>query len=116
MVASAGAGPPPIPFKELCVDKLVDAIQYCLEDDVQSSVQKIAAQVRTEKGVTNAVDSFHRHLPKTNMSCDLLPRNTARWLYQVRLNKAQRRTIKLSDAAVQVLLQQKMIKLSGLDP
>lgn len=62
-VADLGAGPSPIPYKELSAERLADAIQVAVSDQAMR-VRAIALgqKIREEDGVTNAVEAFHRHL------------------------------------------------------
>uniref|UniRef100_A0A0D2Y1L5 Uncharacterized protein n=1 Tax=Fusarium oxysporum (strain Fo5176) TaxID=660025 RepID=A0A0D2Y1L5_FUSOF len=79
VVASNGAGPPPIAYKSISVDKLSSAIKFCLSPEAQTAANRIASQMRQERGVETAVNSFHRHLPVANLTCELIPQNAAKW-------------------------------------
>jgi hypothetical protein len=67
MIHRAGAGPSPIPQKELSVEKLSDAFKYAVSEDASKAAQKMGEQIRSEKGEEKGVSSFHRHLPLMNM-------------------------------------------------
>ena len=75
MVASTG-GPRPIEHRLLNVDTLADAIEFCFSLDIARSTESIASRVKAEDGVKTAV-SFHRNLPTTGMSCDLVTQQSA---------------------------------------
>ncbi|KAG8675942.1 hypothetical protein FPOAC1_001937 [Fusarium poae] len=109
VVASNGAGPHPIAYRSLSVDNLSEAIRFCLSPEAQKSAEIIASQMRQEKGVEQAVNSFHRHLPLGDMSCNLLEQRVARWRYSKTKN-ANRSPIRVSDEALQILLQSKKAK------
>ncbi|KAJ5161084.1 hypothetical protein N7492_006476 [Penicillium capsulatum] len=79
MVSATGAGPEPIPYKALNSRKLAAAIRYCLSSQAKSSAQAVADQMQRECGVQEAVQSFHAHLPRHRMQCDLLPNEPAVW-------------------------------------
>jgi hypothetical protein len=105
MVAAAGAGPEPIPYNSLTAEKLADAIAYCLTPHAAIVAQSIADKINRETGVTAAVDSFHAHLPRQQMACDLLQGETAVWKIKRRV-----RAIKLSTAAVLALKSQNYLQ------
>ena len=67
MIHRAGAGPSPIPQKELSVEKLAEAFKYAVSEDASKAAQKMGEQIRSEKGEEKGVSSFHRHLPLMNM-------------------------------------------------
>ncbi|KZL81249.1 hypothetical protein CI238_11671 [Colletotrichum incanum] len=115
VVAAKGAGPNPIPHTTLTVDNLTSAIKFCLKSEVLESSQAIASQMRQERGVDKAVESFHKHLPVDALTCDLIPGNIARWQCQPNKHRA-RQTIKLSDAAMATLMAEKEIKKLEVNP
>jgi len=108
MAADAGAGPRPIPYKEIDTQKLIEGIGYCLTSDAYEAAQGIAAKMAAEDGVAAAVRSFHAHLPK-DMSCGLLPDQPAAWKYKKGFKR-----FKLSTVAAQILLEQKEIRKQDL--
>ncbi|KAL6355846.1 hypothetical protein LRP88_09429 [Fusarium phalaenopsidis] len=98
MVAAAGAGLEPIPQKSLTVDNLVDAIRFCLTQEAADSAAKIAGKMRSEMGVKAAVASFHNHLPRDELECDIIKGQPAVWT----CSKKNRR-LKLSKPAGEIL-------------
>ena len=98
MIASAKAGPLPIPSKELDSKNLAEAIIFCLKLETSNAASDIARQMRDENGVERAVASFHRQLPYDRMSCELAPQQPATWLYT-----ECKRPIRLSNLAVENL-------------
>lgn len=109
MVAAAGAGPTPIPHKELTVDKLAEGIQYCLSEQARMSAVAIAAKMQSEAGVKAAVASFHRNLPLECLQCDLDPGLPAVWSL-----RQKRRKFKLSKIAAEVLIADGSIDAKSL--
>jgi sterol 3beta-glucosyltransferase len=107
-----GAGPRPIPHRTLNSQNLAAAIEYCLTPQAQQAAQGIAAQMHRESGVATAVDSFHRQLVPTYVACDVLPRYTAQWVYNSKKSGAH---VRLSDAALKILIQQKRLKFSDVE-
>ena len=79
MCARAGAGPNPIPFKELTVDNLVDGIKFALGDDAKRAAEELSLKISKEDGVRNAVDGFYRLLPLKKMRCCVFPDKVAIW-------------------------------------
>ncbi|GAB1193658.1 hypothetical protein APSETT444_002879 [Aspergillus pseudonomiae] len=105
MIAAVGAGPEPIPHKNLTARKLADAITYCLTPQAVAVAREIAHRMRQECGVRAAVESFHAHLPRRKMQCDLIPSEPAVWYF-----KTGRRTVKLSKIAAWTLKHQGRIQ------
>lgn len=71
MVAKAGAGPQPIPYKELTAEKLADAIRFALDPIVSSKAAALAAKIGSEHGSENGALSFEKHLHVDNLRCSL---------------------------------------------
>lgn len=103
IVARAGAGPKPVPYKELTTEKLTDAILYALESLTLQRADEIAQNMKSENGVRIAVDSFHRHLDLQALRCWICPARTAVWA--IRHTK-----IRLSTFAVTVLVEAGLLK------
>lgn len=110
MVASAGAGPQPIPYRSLTVENLSRAIVQCLEPETRSAAQVLAAKMKKEDGVRTAVASFHRHLPR-DIQCQVLPDQAAAWTY-----KSNRTNIRLSKRTAGALIRASILKPSVLTP
>lgn len=110
MVAAAGAGPRPINHQALNDDNLAEAIQFCLSSEALKAASEIAQKMKTENGIMEAVDSFHRNLPISDLSCDLTPRQPAVWLF-----KKGKEQIKLSDKAAFILAKHKKIDMGDLE-
>ena len=79
MCARAGAGPNPIPFKELSVEKLVEGIKFALGDSAKRAAEELSLKISREDGVMKAVDGFHRLLPLKRMRCCVFPEKVAIW-------------------------------------
>ncbi|KAJ7684426.1 glycosyltransferase family 1 protein [Mycena polygramma] len=108
MIHKAGAGPEPIPHKQLNIDKLRDALRFAVSPAVKNAAKRMAEQINSEDGVRRGVDSFYRHLPLLNMRCDLDPSRLAVWW-------STEYCLKLSGFAAQVLIDAKLLNLSSLD-
>lgn len=109
MVAAAGAGSRPIHFKALDSAKLIAAIRICQAPETGRAAALIAARMKDERGVKEAVNSFHRNLPLDVMRCDLLGSQNAVWLWS---RKGYQ--VKLSDRAAYILLKSKKIVANDL--
>lgn len=111
MIAAARAGPSPIPHKLLDVPTLVRAIRYCLTPEAVHAARDIAVKMQQEAGVKAAVASFHRHLPKGLIECDVLSQFPACWRY-----KQGRRSYHLSKVAAEILVENKILDPKKLKP
>ncbi|KAJ5724974.1 uncharacterized protein N7483_006331 [Penicillium malachiteum] len=99
MISAAEAGPDPIPYKQLNVSNLVQAIRYCLTPEATHTAQGVANKMQQDQGVEAAVASFHRNLPRVT-ECDVLPQFPACWRY-----KKGNRRYHLSKVAAEILAE-----------
>ncbi|KAJ3215514.1 hypothetical protein HDU67_000302 [Dinochytrium kinnereticum] len=79
MVASIGAGPPPINNKKLTAERLASAITFALLPETVEAAKNASNQIKAENGVVEGARSFHRHLPLNAMRCDVDPSRIAIW-------------------------------------
>lgn len=100
MVAAAGAGPQPIPHKNLNSTNLTEGLLFCLTPNVALAAEKISVTMAKESGVKKAVNLFHANLPSENFRCEVLPDRPATWIM-----KRNKKTVRLSTIAVGTLLQ-----------
>lgn len=110
IVASAGVGSSPIPQKSLTAENLADAIKFCLAPSASTTARALARKMNSESGVRAAVDSFHAHLPRKEMLCDILPDEPAAW--RIKRGKTTVRLSKLAACALvhEGRLQRKQLK------
>ncbi|RDB19239.1 Sterol 3-beta-glucosyltransferase UGT80A2 [Hypsizygus marmoreus] len=108
MIHKAGAGPEPIPHKQLNVEKLRDAINFAVSPSAKMAAKQLADRIQSEDGARKGVESFYRHLPLLNMRCDLDPSKLAVWW-------STEHCLKLSVFAAQTLADAKHLKLDTLD-
>jgi UDP:flavonoid glycosyltransferase YjiC (YdhE family) len=66
MVAAAGAGPAPVPIRELSVERLAAAFRACARPEVRARAAEIGAVLRSRNGADLAVEAFYRHLPRSS--------------------------------------------------
>ncbi len=89
MVARAGAGPDPIPHKQLTAYKLANAINFCLKPESLERAKELAGEIAAERGSDMGAQSFHQHLEADRLRCTLAPSRPAAWRIkrtQVRLS------------------------------
>jgi UDP:flavonoid glycosyltransferase YjiC (YdhE family) len=64
-VFQLGAGPRPIPAKQLTADKLAGAIRLAASEEIRRRAAEIGRLIRKEDGVARAVEVIHEHLGVT---------------------------------------------------
>ncbi|KAH6878387.1 hypothetical protein J4E91_000045 [Alternaria rosae] len=79
MIARAGAGPDPIPYRQLTADKLADAINFCLKPESLERAKDLASKIATERGSDTGAQSFHQYLDPDRLRCTLAPSRVAVW-------------------------------------
>ena len=102
MCASAGVGPEPITPRNLTVERLAEAIRFCLTEEALKSAQAVGDRMCHENGVKAAVESFHKHLVGEELKCDLLPGQAAVWTC-----KSGKKRVKLSKLAAETIMLQR---------
>ncbi|KAJ5967490.1 hypothetical protein N7501_003738 [Penicillium viridicatum] len=116
MVAAAGAGPAPIPHRELNADILAEGIRYCLTNQAITAASAIAVKMASEAGVQAAVSSFHSHLPLERLSCDICPGEPAVWSYSTRDINLKLSKVAAATLVAQNLINPKRLKLHAIKP
>ncbi|KAH8912913.1 sterol glucosyltransferase [Coniochaeta sp. PMI_546] len=109
VLSASGAGPPPIPYREMTSEKLSEAIRFCFRDSTFDAARTIAEKMHSEAGVQVAARSFHRHLPLQNMRCRILSDQPATFKY-----KSSGQEILLSSLATAVLVTHRKLNMSHL--
>lgn len=107
MVARAGAGPSPVPSKQLTADKLAAAITEALQPTTLQRAQDLGARIGSEKGTESGADSFHKGLDVDTMRCLVAPSRAAVW-------RVKRTTIRLSAFAATVLTNEGILDFNNL--
>jgi UDP:flavonoid glycosyltransferase YjiC (YdhE family) len=107
MIARAGAGPPPIPFKQLTADKLAEALLEALKPTTLERAQELGARIGEEKGSEVGGKSFHDHLDVPNLRCQLAPSRVAVW-------RVKRTKTRLSALAATVLANEGLLDFGEL--
>ena len=107
MVAKAGAGPLPIPSKQLTADKLAAAIIEALKPTTQARAQELGARIGSERGTEVGAQSFHEKLDVDSIRCLISPSRAAVW-------RVKRTTIRLSAFAATVLTNEGLLDFKNL--
>ena len=111
MIAKAGAGAEPIPYKHLTAEKLAKAIEILLTPEAKENAENIMREIEAEgDGAINAVKSFHRSLPLRgdhSLRCSILQDRVAVW-------KLRKTYVRLSALAAEILVRKNWIKWSNL--
>lgn len=112
MVAKAGAGPSPVPFKELTAEKLSESILEALKPETLERAKELGSRIREEKGCEAGAASFHNHMDIDALRCALEPSRVAVW--QVDTKSSRTSNIRLSAFAAAVLGEEGLIDVNQL--
>ncbi|TDZ54224.1 Sterol 3-beta-glucosyltransferase UGT80B1 [Colletotrichum trifolii] len=82
MIARAGAGPAPVPFKEMTAATLAESIAFALEPRVRVSVQLMAERIAEEDGAGETARDIQERLVLDGMRCDVRPELLATWRHR----------------------------------
>ena len=107
MCARAGAGPFPIPYKDLNSDKLANQISEALKPASLERAAELAKKIRSEDGTEGGAQSFHKQMRLETVRCNLYPQRTAVW-------RVKRTNIRLSALAATVLGNEGLLDFSDL--
>jgi UDP:flavonoid glycosyltransferase YjiC (YdhE family) len=107
MVARAGAGPEPIPYKKLTTAKLAEAIRTVMKPETQERARELGNKIREEKGTDVGAQCFHKHLDVENLRCSIVPSRTAVW-------RVRRSKTRLSALAAATLVQMGYLQYDDL--
>jgi len=108
MIARAGAGPDPVPFKKMTDDTSAHSIKAALSPEVQAAAKKMGEQVHDEAdGASAAAQNFQSTVGVESLRCHICRDRVAVW----RLHKTN---LRLSTLAASTLLNENVIKLHQL--
>ncbi|KAL8737175.1 MAG: hypothetical protein Q9181_001964 [Wetmoreana brouardii] len=107
MVAKAGAGPWPLPYKQLTADKLAAAILGALQPNALRRAQELGVSIGKESGADVGARDFQDKLDIDSLRCSVAPNRAAAW-------RVKRTNIRLSAFAATVLGQEGLLDLSNL--
>ena len=109
MIARAGAGPDPIPYKQLTAGKLADGINFALTPQCMERAKTMASKIASERGSEMGAQSFHGNLDIDRLRCSLVPSRPAAW-------RVKNSKVGLSAFAACTLANAKLLKFSDLKP
>jgi len=107
MVARAGAGPLPIPYKQLTAEKLAAALTEALKPETLAKAKELGDKIKEEKGNEIGAKSFHDMLDVNNLRCSLAPNRVAVW-------RVKRTQTRLSAFAANVLANEGLLDFADL--
>ena len=107
MIARAGAGPVPVPYKHLTADILAASITEALQPSVLVKSTELAASIAQERGTQDGAMFFHNQLNADSMRCSLSPDRVAVW-------RVRRTQIRLSGLAAAVLQKEGVLEYDDL--
>ena len=107
MVAKAGAGPKPIPSKQLNADNLAAGILEALKPTTLARAQELGAKISSEKGTDVGAKDFNDKLDVDSLRCSLAPSRAAAW-------RVKRTQIRLSAFAATTLGNEGLLDFNDL--
>jgi UDP:flavonoid glycosyltransferase YjiC (YdhE family) len=107
MIHRAGAGPAPIPYRQLTADKLAAALTEALKPATLGKAQELGARISQENGTELGGKSFHDHLDCSTLRCSLAPTRVAVW-------RVKRTQTRLSALAATVLANEGLLDFADL--
>ncbi|KAL8831072.1 MAG: hypothetical protein Q9170_005452 [Blastenia crenularia] len=107
MVAKAGAGPRPIPHKQLTSENLAAAILDALHPEALQKAQKLGSSISKESGADRGAEDFQEKLDIDSLRCSVAPNRAAAW-------RVKRTNIRLSSFAAAVLREEGLLDFNNL--
>jgi hypothetical protein len=112
MVARAGAGPEPIPYKNLTADGLANAILEALKPETLDRAKELGERIREENGCEAGAASFHSQMDIGRLRCMISPGRPAVW--RVKTNSPKMDDVRLSTFAATVLGHEGILDINQL--
>ncbi|OBT79704.1 hypothetical protein VF21_01434 [Pseudogymnoascus sp. 05NY08] len=110
MVARAGAGPLPVPYKSLTADGLANSILEALKPETLARARELGELIREEDGCKSGAESFHAHLNVDHLRCMMSPQRPAVW--RIKTAGPKREHVRLSTFAATVLGNEGIIDMN----
>jgi hypothetical protein len=107
MVARAGAGPDPVPYKDLTAEKLAESINKALEPESLERAKELCEKIKQENGSQTGAQAFHQMLNYEDLRCAVTPSKPAVW-------RVKRTSVRLSAQTATVLAQEGELNFSEL--
>ncbi|EXJ73807.1 uncharacterized protein A1O5_03569 [Cladophialophora psammophila CBS 110553] len=108
IVAQAGAGPPPVPYKTLTTKRLATAITQALLPSTVATAQRLSERIRAEHGSETGAEIFQAKLPASKLRCSILTRRAAVW-------KVKKTQIRLSALCAATLVKERILHKQDLE-
>ena len=112
MIARAGAGPTPIPNKELTADGLANAILEALKPETLERARELGERIREENGCEAGAASFHAQMDLDRLRCMMTPSRPAVWRVKTAGSKVD--DVRLSTFAATVLGSEGLLDVNQL--
>ncbi|CRK36045.1 hypothetical protein BN1708_006903 [Verticillium longisporum] len=103
MIARAGAGPTPVPFKAMTAESLAASITFALQPEVQVAAEVMAEHIQEEDGAGDTARDFQHRLNVDELRCDIFPERVAIWRHK-------KTNAHLSNFAVGCLINENLIQ------
>ncbi|KAL7782512.1 hypothetical protein V8C37DRAFT_397885, partial [Trichoderma ceciliae] len=108
MIAHSGAGPNPVPFKELTAEVLAESISVALMPSVQEAAKRMAEDIAEENGAEDTAKSFQSRLGLDQFECEICPGRLA-------THRHKKTGTRLSGLAVACLVDRGLIQPPELE-
>ncbi|KAI1458868.1 hypothetical protein F4805DRAFT_105724 [Annulohypoxylon moriforme] len=108
MIARAGAGPVPIPYKKITAETLAESITFALRPEVQAAAREVAASIAEEDGASGTARDIQERLDSEGLKCDICPNRLAVWRHK-------RNDAHLSSFAAYFLVSKGVLKPNHLE-
>lgn len=112
MIARAGAGPSPIPYKQLTPERLSTTILEALKPETLERARQLGEHIREEKGCEAGAANFHARLNVEGLRCAMAQTRAAVW--QVKTKGSKTDGIRLSAFAATVLGNEGILDVNQL--
>jgi hypothetical protein len=106
MIARAGAGPVPIPYKHLTAELLAQQIRIALRPETVEKAKVLSKEMNAETGADSGANYFHDSLTG-NIHCAVIPDRVAVW-------RVKKTNVLLSAKAAVILRRRGLIDLNDL--
>ncbi|KAL9596671.1 MAG: hypothetical protein Q9219_005630 [cf. Caloplaca sp. 3 TL-2023] len=107
MVTKAGAGPRPIPHKQLTSENLAAAIKEALQPMTSQRARRLGSSISNECGADRGAEDFQDKLDVDSLRCSVAPGRAAAW-------RVRRTNIRLSPFAAIVLQEEGLLDSGNL--
>lgn len=109
MVFRSGAGPSPLPFKELTAESLASQLLEAFKPEMLERAKELGDRIKEENGCAVGAASFHQQMNVEGMRCMMAPSRVAVWQVNTKTDH-----IRLSAFAATVLTNKGIIDVNHL--